>query len=112
MIVDCTMWTKDGDLVTSDRYWRSGEVRCVCDTKPEIASNNPPDIGINVQNYFQSTGEYNLFTSIHSQIVGYPVEMRRKTREDLNDVWEEHETLTGWDVCGTELWFFDFVIKN
>ena len=74
-------------------------------------------VGINVQSYFQSKYiagelselEYNVEMSLLSQIVEYPDGMRRKLREDLEDIWEEHENLDGWDVCGTELCFVDVV---
>ena len=116
MIVEYTMWTKDGDVLTSARYWHKGGVRFVCDIPPAICLDNPADVGINVQSYFQSKYiadelselEYNVELLLRSQIVEYPAGMRRKLREDFDDVWEEHENLDldGWDVCGTELWFF------
>ena len=116
MVVEYENWTKDGDLVTSARYWHNGGVRFVCDTPPAICLDNPADVGINVQSYFQSKYiagelselEYNLVNLQHSQLVEYPAGMRRKLREDLQDLWEEHENLdcAGWNVSGTELWFF------
>ena len=109
MIVEYTMWTKDGDVLTSARYWHKGGVRFVCDIPPAICLDNPADVGINVQSYFQSKYiagelselEYNVEMSLRSQIVEYPAGMRRKLREE-----HENLDLDGWEVCGTELWFF------
>ena len=99
MIVEYTMWTKDGDVLTSARYWHKGGVRFVCDIPPAICLDNPADVGINVQSYFQSKYiadelselEYNVELLLRRQIVEYPAGMRRKLREDFDDVWEEHE---------------------
>jgi len=108
MVVEYENWTKNGDVVTSARYWHTAEV-CV-NTMPEICLDNPEDVGINMFSHFQKECglEYNLDSLQHSQIVEYPVGMRRKLREDLQYIWDEHENLdcAGWNVCGTELWFF------
>jgi hypothetical protein len=106
MVVEYENWTKNGDVVTSARYWHTAEVRV--NTIPLICLDNPEDVGINMFEHFQEEGglEYNLDSLQHSQIVEYPAGMRRKLREDLQDIWEEHDNLTGWNVCGTELWFF------
>jgi len=111
MVVEYESWTKNGDVVTSARYWYNGEVRV--NAMPLICLDNPEDVGINMFAHFQEELdegglEYNLSDLQHSQIVEYPAGMRRKLREDLQDIWEEHENLEcdGWNVCGTELWFF------
>jgi hypothetical protein len=108
MVVEYENWTKDGDVVTSARYWRTAEVRV--NTTPAICLDNPEDVGINIFAHFQEEDglEYNLVSLQHSQIVEYPAGMRRKLREDLQDIWDEHENLEceGWNVFGTELWLF------
>ena len=116
--VNCTYelhnWSNSfGETITTVNSWGNTEIFVKCDEKPTIQSD---ESGISILAYFEdeySNGNltYNLDNCYESVVYKYPAEMRRKRKEWIDDLWEEHRDLDkdGWAITSTELWVFEEV---
>ena len=108
-IAEFDTWSNSADEeVITVRYWRSGEISVICEEKPAIQVD--ADNGINIMDYFKEEYEsgdlnYLLDDCYYSHVYSYPHDMRRKRKEWIDDVWEEHNDLEedGWHITVTAL---------
>ena len=118
-IAEFDTWSNSADEeVITVRYWRIGEISITCDETPVIEVD--PDNGVNLMEYFEkeySNGDLDYFLDdcYYSHVYSCPDGMRRKRKERLDDLWEEHNDLEedGWDITGTEVWVYcEMTIKE
>ena len=120
-VAEFDTWTNamDEEVITV-RYWRYAEIFVTCDEKPVIEVDDIEKNGVNLMEYFKEeyeSGDLNhlLNDCYLSQVYSYPNDMRRKRKEWIDDVWEEHNDLEedGWDITSTELWVYcDMTVKE
>jgi hypothetical protein len=118
-VTEFDAWTNAmGEEVDTVRYWRSAEISVTCDEKPIIEVD--VDNGVNLMEYFKEeyeSGDLNCFLDdcYYSHVYSCPENMRRKRKEWIDDIWEEHNSLEedGWGITGTELWVCcDMTVKE
>ncbi|MFY7728468.1 MAG: hypothetical protein ACOVRN_03015 [Flavobacterium sp.] len=111
-VAEFDTWSNSaGEEVITVQYWRTGEIFVTCDEMPAFEVD--PDNGVNLMEYFKEeyfNGKlnYSLDDCYCSQVYSYPDNMRRKRKEWIDDLWEEHNDLEedGWDIIDTEVWVY------
>ncbi len=114
-IAEFTTWHNTGEDVITVRYWRDAKFYVNLDIAPVIDIDG--NDGINLLEYFKeeyNNGKfrYELDDCYYSQVYDYPINMRRKRKERLDDLWEEKDDLQedDWNIVGNELWVYSEII--
>jgi len=118
-IMEIDIWTNSAnETVTTSNYWRFCEIYITCDKQPVIDIDI--ENGVNILEYFKDEYErgdlnYNLNDCYLSEIYEYPVNIRKKRKERIDDLWEEDNDLSedGWNNTDSEIWVYtEFNIKE
>jgi len=110
--MEIDIWTNSSkEIVTTANYYRWGEIIITCAEKPVIVADC--ENGVNILDYFKDEYDrgdlnYSLNDCYRSEIYEYPVNIRRKRKERIDDLWDEDNDLgeDGWDIIDSEIWVY------